>query len=139
MTEQVPAAVRYKEIAAAATAAAQQMRRQDREKATELEKAVAAGDARKQQDDEQHEKHVKEIRTRWNLAMEALWDERWLEVTSLPSPNRSAPPATPEQSRRVLQDAYLELRSALDKTRWSAGSLLPRRKGSKAADESSAD
>ncbi|GAA2783615.1 hypothetical protein [Saccharopolyspora taberi] len=127
MTEHVPAAVRYKEIAATATAAAQRMRRHEREKAAELEKSVAAGETRKQQADEEHEKLVKEIQGRWNVALEQLWDERWLEVTNLPEPDRSAPPVTPEQSRRALHDSYMQLRQSLDKTRWSAGSLMQRR------------
>ncbi|QUH00008.1 hypothetical protein HUO13_03550 [Saccharopolyspora erythraea] len=129
MTEQVPASVRYKELSAAATTAAQRMRRHEQDKAAELEESVTRGNSRKEEADQQREQVEKDVRTRWTLALEALWDERWLKVSSLPDPDLSAPPATPEESRRAVQDAFLELHDALDKPRWSAGSLLRRKSG----------
>ncbi|MCI2423150.1 hypothetical protein MOQ72_37600 [Saccharopolyspora sp. K220] len=127
MTEQVPASVRYKEITALATTAAQQLRRHERERAGELGEAVAAGRKRREAADERREQVREDVRKRWKAAMEALWDERWMRVKGMPEPDRAAPPATPEESRREVQSAYLALHDALEKRRFTAN-LRPRRK-----------
>ncbi|MGI8309851.1 hypothetical protein [Saccharopolyspora hattusasensis] len=127
MTEQVPAADRYKEITALATTAAQQLRRHERERAGELGEAVAAGRQRREAADEQREQVVEDVRKRWNAAMEALWDERWMQVKSMPDPDPAARASTPDDSRREVQAAYMALHSALEKPRFAA-SLRPRRK-----------
>ncbi|MGP4021075.1 hypothetical protein [Saccharopolyspora sp. 5N708] len=127
MTEQVPASVQYKEITALASAAAQQLRRHERERAGELGEAVAAGRKRREAADERRKQVADDVRKRWKAAMEALWNERWMQVTAMPEPDRSAPPATPEQSRREVQSAYLALHDALEKRRFAAN-LRPRRK-----------
>ncbi|MER7013993.1 hypothetical protein ABT324_21450 [Saccharopolyspora sp. NPDC000359] len=129
MTDQVPASIRYKELTALATTAAQQLRKHERARATELGEAVAAGQKRKDEAEEQRQQVVDDVRVRWKAAMEALWDERWMQVRGLPEPDRSAPPATPEDSRRHLQDAFMELYNSLEKPRFGSG-ILPRRKKS---------
>jgi hypothetical protein len=127
VTEQIPASVRYKEITALATTAAQQLRKHERERAGELGEAVAAGRQRREAADEQREQVVEDVRKRWNAAMEAVWDERWMKVKPMPDPDRAAPPATPDESRRDVQDAFMALYNSLDKPRFGAN-LLPRRK-----------
>ncbi|MGW5649650.1 hypothetical protein ACWEV3_33230 [Saccharopolyspora sp. NPDC003752] len=127
MTEQIPAAERYREITARATTAAQQLRKHERERAGELGEAVAAGKQRREAADEQREKVLDDVRKRWNAAMEALWNERWMRVTSMPDPDRTAKPSTPDDSRRDVQQAYMALYNALEKPRFAA-SLRPRRK-----------
>lgn len=130
MTEQTPASVRYKEITALATTAAQQLRKHERERAGELGEAVAAGRQRREAADEQREQVIEDARKRWNAAMEALWNERWLQVTTMPEPNRAAPPATPDESRRDVQDAFLALYNSLEKPRFRANFLSRRKKES---------
>ncbi|MBB5153767.1 hypothetical protein [Saccharopolyspora phatthalungensis] len=127
MTDQVPASERYKEIAALATTAAQQLRRHERERAGELGEAVAAGRQRREAADEQRKQVVEDVRKRWNAAMEALWDERWMQVKAMPEPDRSAAPSTPDASRRDVQEAFMALYKSLEKTRFAAN-LLSRRK-----------
>ncbi|KAA5836868.1 hypothetical protein ABT337_29080 [Saccharopolyspora hirsuta] len=129
MTDQVPASIRYKELTALATTAAQQLRKHERARAAELGEAVAASQQRKDEAEERRQQVVEDVRVRWKAAMEALWDERWMQVKGMPEPDRSAPPATPEESRRDLQDAFMDLYNALEKPRFGAG-LLPRRKKS---------
>lgn len=127
MTEQVPAAERYKEITALATTAAQQLRRHERERAGELGEAVAAGRQRREAADEQREQVVEDVRKRWNAAMEALWDERWMQVKGMPDPDPTAQESTPDDSRREVQAAYLAFYGSLEKPRFAA-SFRPRRK-----------
>jgi hypothetical protein len=126
-TPHVPAAVRYKEITAVAVDAAERMRRHEADKADRLTDEVAAGQERIAAAEEQKAQVAEGVRVRWSAAMEALWDERWMRVTPMPDADLSAAPATPEESIRAVQGAFLELHEALGKARWSAGSMLPRR------------
>nr|WP_246330559.1 hypothetical protein [Saccharopolyspora hordei] len=110
-----------------ATTAAERMRKHERARAAELSEVVAAGRQRKDAAEERRQQVVDDVRVRWNNAMEALWDERWFRVKGLPEPDRSAPPMTPEEARRLVQDAFLALHDALEKPRFGSG-ILPRRK-----------
>lgn len=122
--EQVPAAVRYKELMALADAAAQRLRRHESERVEELTGEVATGQKRIEQAEAQREQVRDGVRRRWDEAMEELWEERWMRVTPMPEPDLSAEPATPEGPIRSVQNAYLRLRQALSMRR----PLFPRRR-----------
>lgn len=122
--EQVPAAVRYKELMALADAAAQRLRRHESERVEELTGEVASGQKRIEQAEAQREQVRDGVRRRWDEAMEELWEERWMRVTPMPEPDLSAEPATPEDPIRSVQNAYLRLRQALSMRR----PLFPRRR-----------
>jgi hypothetical protein len=115
--ERVPASARYKEIAECATDAAKRMRRHEVEKASRLQEEVAAGHERIAEAEAQQEQVVDGVQRRWKAAMEALWDERWMQVTRIPDADPSAAPATPQESIRAVQAASLELHEALRKSR----------------------
>ncbi|MGW1679834.1 hypothetical protein [Saccharopolyspora sp. NPDC002376] len=129
MTDLVPASIRYKELTALASTAAQDLRKHERARATELGEAVAEGQQRKDAAAEQRDQVVEDVRKRWKAAMEALWDERWMQVKGMPDPDLTAPPATPDDSRRDVHDAFLALLNALERPRFGSG-ILPRRKKS---------
>lgn len=122
--EQVPAAVRYKELMALADAAAQRLRRHESERVEELTGEVATGQKRIEQAEAQREQVRDGVRRRWDEAMEELWEERWMRVTPMPEPDLSAEPATPEGPIRSVQNVYLRLRQALSMRR----PLFPRRR-----------
>lgn len=116
----VPAAAGYKQIIATATGAGEKMREHEREKAARLSAEVAAADERIAEAEEQRDEVVRGVHRRWNLAMEALWDERWMQVTTVPEADHRAVPGTAEQLISHVQSAYLRLRKALEKPRWSS-------------------
>lgn len=121
MSEQphVPAAVRYKEITSVATSAAKRMREREREKAAELQELVASGRERLEEADRVHDWTVAEVRSRWDAAMEALFEERWMKVTPLPKGSPSAAPAEAETLVNSVQRAFHELYQAVKAPRWS--------------------
>ena len=90
---------------------------------------VAAGQQRIKEADEARAQAVSDVRRSWHAAMEKLWHEKWMRVSGMPEPDLDAPPATPEESRRAVQEALLALVDAVSKQR---GSLLPRRRKSPA-------
>lgn len=124
MTEEIPAALRYKEIMALADDAAQRLRRHEADRVDELTGEVAAGHQRIERAEQQQEQVREGVRKRWDSAMEDLWEERWMRVTPMPEPDLSAEPAGPEEPIRSVQNAYLRLREALSRRR----SFLPRRR-----------
>lgn len=124
MTEEIPAAVRYKEIMALADDAAQRLRRHEADRVDELTGEVATGQQRIERAEQQQEQVREGVRKRWDSAMEDLWEERWMRVTPMPGPDPAAEPATPEEPIRSVQNAYLQLREALSRRR----SFLPRRR-----------
>ncbi|GAB3283257.1 hypothetical protein [Parasphingorhabdus pacifica] len=117
--QRVPAAVRYKEITSLATSAAKRMREVEREKATELGELVASGRARTEEADRRYEWTVQEVESRWNAAMEALFEERWMRVTTMPEADSSAVPDNPETSVNAVQKAFYDLYQAVRAPRWS--------------------
>lgn len=122
MTE--TAAERYRELTALATAAGKEMRKQERDSAKELGDAVAVGTKRKEESEETRDKLVAEFKGLWKSAMQIVWDERWLRSSGVPAADRSAPDATPSQSRQEAHEALEALRDAIAKPRLS----LPRRR-----------
>lgn len=121
---QVPAAVRYKQLAELATTAAQRARKQEQERAEELGELVADSGQRIEEADAHRDQVVADVRKRWNAAMEALWDERWMRGSTLPEPDPDAEPTDPDEARRAVHDAFLELLGTLEKP----SGLLGRRK-----------
>lgn len=115
----VPAAVRYKEIAATAASAADRMRKLEGDRIAELSGEVAAGRERIEEAERQRTEVEESVRERWDATREALWDERWMRVPPMPEPDTSAPAATPEESLRAVRAAYRDLYDALGKRRWT--------------------
>lgn len=127
------ATARYKELTALATAAVDRVREHERERAARLEDDLAASAERIAEAEREREKVADGVRIRWNAAMEALWNERWMRVTSRPGPDSSAPAEPAEEGIRRVQSAYLELHAALAMKGRSTPSWLPvpgRRPGS---------
>ncbi|WP_406692900.1 hypothetical protein REH65_15035 [Saccharopolyspora sp. ID03-671] len=122
MTE--TAAERYRELAELATAAGKQMRKHERETAKDLGEQVAAGNQRKEESEQTRDELVAELKGIWKSAMQVVWDERWLRSDGVPAPDRSAPDATPMESRVAAHEAYDALRAAIAKPRLP----LPRRR-----------
>ncbi|GAA4851778.1 hypothetical protein [Saccharopolyspora rosea] len=129
MSERNPASARYRELTDLANSAAERQRRAENERADELTKVVAAGQQRIKEADEARAQAVSDVRRSWHAAMEKLWHEKWMRVSGMPEPDLDAPPATPEESRRAVQEALLALVDSVSKQR---GSLLPRRRKSSA-------
>lgn len=116
---QVPASSRYKEIIATATGAAEKMREHEGEKAAQLAKEVASADERIAAAEQQRDEVADGAELRWNHAMEALWDERWMRVTPMPQPDHRAQPGRAADLIALMQSAYLGLRRSLEKSRWT--------------------
>lgn len=127
MSEPQGPAARYKEITAIATGAAKEMRDFERKKATELEELVASGRERTDEADRQRDWVVEEVEERWNEAMKALFEERWMRVTPMPSADRSAAPTDAQTSVNSVQKAYFDLYQAIKAPRLS---MLRKRGGS---------
>lgn len=115
---------RYRELVELATSAGSRMREHERQSAERLGEAVAAGKQRQEESAARRDEVLEDVDARWKAALGALWDERWLRSDGKPAPDPSAPDATPEQSRRALDEAFVELYDALAKPR-----LLRRKKG----------
>lgn len=122
---------RYKEIIGIATGAVDRTHELERKRAARLEDDTTVRQERTAEAEQQEEQVAEAVRLRWNAAMEALWAERWMRVTRMPAPDRSAPSATPEESIRSVQAACLELHAALGKPRWSPASWLSRSRRSR--------
>ncbi|SFS56053.1 hypothetical protein [Saccharopolyspora flava] len=119
MTE--TAAERYRELTALATAAGKEMRKHEREIAKELGEQVAKGNQRKEESEQTRDELVSEVKGLWKAAMQVVWDERWLRSSGVPAPDRSAPDATPMESRIAVHEAYDALRTAITKPRLPLG------------------
>lgn len=125
-TDSVPAAVRYKEIAATAASAADRMRKIESDRIADLSEDVAAGRQRIEEAERQHAEVDENVRERWDAAREALWDERWMRVPTMPQADTTATATTPEESLRQVRAAYRDLYDALGKRRWSSAFKSPR-------------
>jgi hypothetical protein len=121
------AAERYRELTALATAAGKEMRKHEREAAEKLGERVATGNQRKEESEQVRDELVAEVKQRWTAAMQVVWDERWLRSSGIPTPDRSAPDATPSESRLAVHEAFEALRDAIAKPRLPTA-FLPRRK-----------
>lgn len=125
---------RYKELTAMATDAVDRTHELERKRAEQLEDEIAAGRERVAEAERQEERVAEGVRWRWSAAMEALWNERWMRVTSMPAPDPSAPDVAPEEALRSVQEAYLKLHEALGKSRWPAKPSLPKRRSRRGAE-----
>ena len=123
------AADRYKEVAALATRSAKQLREHERAKAERLREEVEQGRERLATSEAEREEVVSGVRKRWDHAMEALFDEKWMRVTRMPPPDEGAEPLASSEAIRRVQASYLQLRETLGHPRWRATSWLPRRRG----------
>lgn len=129
MTEpQFSAADRYRDVAALATHAAQQLRDHERAKAQRLRDELADRRVRLAESEAAHVEVVEGVRKRWDHAMDALFDEKWMQVSRMPDADPDAEPCEPTEAIRRVQVAYLELRETLGNARWRATSWLPRRR-----------
>ncbi|SDO97894.1 hypothetical protein SAMN04487905_101317 [Actinopolyspora xinjiangensis] len=120
------AAERYKEIVALATDSVDRLHELERDRIERLERELAGERERVERAEQQREQVEEGVRLRWNAALEALWEERWLRVTQLPAPDTTAEPAGAEEAIRSVQRAYLDLYEALDQGRWSAPGWIPK-------------
>ncbi|QGK68611.1 hypothetical protein GIY23_02700 [Allosaccharopolyspora coralli] len=128
MTEPpLSAADRYREVAALATQGAQQLRDHERAKAQRLRDELPDGRARLTEAEAEHAEVVDGVRKRWDHAMDALFDEKWMQVSRMPDADSDAEPCAPSEAIRRVQVAYLELRDTLGQPGWRATSWLPRR------------
>ncbi|SDK45256.1 hypothetical protein SAMN04487820_10840 [Actinopolyspora mzabensis] len=116
---------RYKEIVALATGSAERLQELERDRVERLERELAGERDLVEQAEQQQEEVEEGVRLRWNAAMEALWEERWLRVTQLPAPDTTAEPAGAEDAIRSVQRAYLDLYEELEQGRWSAPNWIP--------------
>ncbi|NHD18185.1 MULTISPECIES: hypothetical protein [unclassified Actinopolyspora] len=119
------AAERYKEITALATEAAERLSERERQRAEQLEHELATERDRVEQAQQQRDQVDEGVRLRWNAAKEALWEERWMQVTQLPPPDPAAEPTSAEEAIRSVQSAYMELHEAVGQKRWSGSGFLP--------------
>lgn len=117
MTEEtrMPPALLYKEIAATATAAAKRMHRHEAEEVERLQEELPAARQRVTDAEARRDEILDAARRRWRTAMEALWDERWMQVTPFPEPDSSAAPT--DRAIKRMQAAYFELHEALTRSR----------------------
>src|SRR5919204_3309952 len=111
----MPAALRYKEIAAAATTAAKRMQRHEAEQVERLQEELPAARQRVTDAEAHRDEILQAAQRRWRTAMEALWDERWMQVTPFPEPDGSAAPT--DRAIKQMQAAYFELHEALTRSR----------------------
>lgn len=119
------AAERYKELVAVATDAVDRLHHRERQRAAQLEEELATEHDRLERAEQQRQQVIDGVRLRWNAAMEALWEERWMRVTRIPQPEPSARPASPEEAIKSVQQAYLELYEEINKGRRSGTGWLP--------------
>lgn len=124
MSDTGSATERYKEMTAWATSAAKRLQRHETEKAAALEDRVATANERIAHAEAEHERVCEAVEFRWHEAMAELFHERWMRVTPMPEPSKSAAPAQADEAIRFVQSAYLGLREALGRSRpW-----IPRRR-----------
>ncbi|WP_157527862.1 hypothetical protein [Nocardia sp. NRRL S-836] len=106
---------RYKEIIAIATEAATRQRKLDEVRCAELAERIAAT-----------QWEISEVRDRervvrmgaalhWEQAVEQLWDERWLQMTTPPLPDESVPPRPQSEYNAAMDSAYQALENSLAK------------------------
>ncbi len=106
---------RYKEITGLATEAVERMRQQDRERAAELERELVESQGWMAQIAEQERVVQLGARLHWEAAVKALWNERWLEMTPMPTPNRSVPEHDQLHFDAEVERTFQNLEAALQR------------------------
>jgi hypothetical protein len=51
----------------------------------------------------------------WEKAVEALWEERWMEMRPMPKPNPTVPPRDQDEYNTAMDLAYQALEESLQK------------------------
>ncbi|GDY30135.1 hypothetical protein [Gandjariella thermophila] len=112
---ELPASERYREIAGWATDAIERMREADRERATELERELAAIEQRMAQLAVQERVVRMGVQLHWEAAVEALWNERWLTIGPLPKPDERVPEGSHLHFDAEVGRTYHALEESLSK------------------------
>ncbi|MEU5694889.1 hypothetical protein [Actinosynnema sp. NPDC020468] len=120
---EVSAVERYKEIVALAAESYERMRDNDRRRVAELLRRLAETQELMARVIEQERDVRIGVSVVWDQAVEALWDERWLEMKPMPAPDESVPRRPQNDYTGAMDHAYQQFEDALQKR-----SLL-RRKG----------
>jgi hypothetical protein len=120
----VSAVERYKEIVALAAESVDRMRAADRARVRDLLVRLAASQDRMAEVIEQEQVVKLIVAVHWEAAVELLWDERWMRMTTVPDPDESVPPRDQREYNTAMDLAYQALEESLQKR------TLLRRKGS---------
>jgi hypothetical protein len=113
---------RYKELADLNTEAVRRMREHNRAVAEELRERLAEVDRKLAQATERERVARMVVRLHWESAVEALWNEKWLQVGPQPGPTTPPPGVTAAVADADVGRTYEALKEALRKP-----ALLPRR------------
>ncbi|MBW4719033.1 hypothetical protein [Saccharothrix obliqua] len=111
----VSAVERYKEVVALADTAVGRMRARDGERVAELLAALAASQDRVAALVEQEGLTRVGVRLLWEAALEALWEERWLQMKPLPDPDETVPPRAQRDYLTAMDVAFQALEDTLQK------------------------
>lgn len=122
--EVVSAVERYKEIVALAAESVERMRAADRARVRDLLARLAASQDRMADVIEQEQVVKLIVAVHWEAAVELLWDERWMTMTTVPGPDESVPPRDQREYNTAMDLAYQALEESLQKR------TLLRRRGS---------
>ena len=115
----------YKELAGYNTEAVRRMRDRDRAVAEDLRRRLADVDQALAEATERERVARMSVRLHWEAAVEALWNEKWLEeVPAQPEPAEPVPGLDTLAADAEVDRTYEVLRDALRKP-----ALLPRRSG----------
>ncbi|MCE0765236.1 hypothetical protein LWC35_20360 [Pseudonocardia kujensis] len=112
-----PAAA-YRRIASGIEQAVGAVRRQDEQRATRLEQALARIDARMRRVGERAALTRFSVELHWESALEALWAEPWMTVRPFPRPDAEADPAQLERYEREVDRTYTELMDLVGRRRF---------------------
>ncbi|MCE3550274.1 hypothetical protein LWC33_02230 [Pseudonocardia sp. RS11V-5] len=112
-----PAAA-YRRIASGIEQAVGAVRRQDEQRATRLEQALARIDARMRRVGERAALTRFSVELHWESALEALWAEPWMTVRPFPRPDTEADPAQLERYEREVDRTYTELMDLVARRRF---------------------
>ncbi|CCH27916.1 hypothetical protein ABZ816_06395 [Actinosynnema sp. NPDC047251] len=112
---EVSAVERYKEMVGLAGAAVEKMRDQDRDRVRDLLARLAASQDRMAELIEQEKLTQVGVRLLWEAAVEALWEERWMQMKPVPEPDESVPARDQRDYLTAMDVAYQSLEDTLQK------------------------
>jgi hypothetical protein len=81
---------RYKEVVAELTAVAERLRERDKEHATALARRLVELDSAMVRAEERAGMSRLAVEIRWEMVLDALWDEQWLTLKPHPRPEPGA-------------------------------------------------